>query len=107
MSSKEVSIQGIRLHTCLEGQEGISSIGHLENATEAILSQITDFQYFQLGRVRAQIQFGDYDIVDNDRGFRRFVQSRSEQILGPGVEARVCHERRPVEVERHDDDAST
>lgn len=69
----QVCLEGICLDLCLEGQEGVAGIRHFEDAPKAILGQVANLEYLQLGRGGAQVQLGDNDVVDDDGGLGRLV----------------------------------
>jgi hypothetical protein len=89
------------LDSCLQGQERIPRITHLENPSKPILCQISNLQYFQFWRNTPQIQFINQNIVDDYRRLRWLIESRCEHLPGPGIEIRICRQRRPVEIEGH------
>ena len=98
---QKVGIKRICLDSGLESQEGIAGIRHLEDSPKAILGEITNLKDLQVWRHRAQVKFGNDNIIDDDRRFGGFIERSSEQFLGARVKTRVRHQRRPVEVERH------
>lgn len=89
------------LDSCFESKKGISRIAHLKDPAESILCQISNLQYLQLGRHTPQVQLIDQNVVDDYRGFWRFIQSCGEHLLSSFVKVRICRQRRPIEIERH------
>ena len=89
------------LHSCLERQEGVSRIAHLEDAPEAVLGQVANLEDLEIRRHGAEVELCDDNVIDDDRGLRRLVESGRQEIAGAGVEGCVGRERRPVEVEGH------
>jgi hypothetical protein len=55
------------LDSCLEGQESIARVTHLEYASEAIFCKVTDLQYLEVGWYGTQVHLMHNDIVDDDR----------------------------------------
>lgn len=89
------------LNSCLERQERVARVAHLEDASEPILGKVTDLEYLQLRRHGAEVELGHKDVVDYYRRLRGLVQGGREQVARALIEARVGRERRPVEVEGH------
>ena len=89
------------LDSCLERQEGVPRIAHLENASESVLGQVANLEDFQIRRHGAEVELGHDNVIDDDGRLRRLVQGRRQEIAGALVEARVGRQRRPVEVEGH------
>lgn len=85
----------------LQRQESVAGIAHLEDAPEPILGNISYLEDLQLGRHRAQVELRDEYVIDDNRGFGRFIEGRREQVAGSLVELLVGRQRRPVEVEGH------
>ena len=90
------------LHAGPESQVGIAGVAHLEDTTEPILGKVADLEDLELRGHGAEVEFGDEDIIDDNRGLRRLVEGGGEQIPGARVEVGVGRQRRPVEVEGHD-----
>ena len=95
------------LHAGPESQVGIAGVAHLEDAAEPVLGEVADLEDLELGRYGAEVELGDEDIVDDDRGFRGLVEGGGEQVPGARVEVGVGRQRRPVEVEGHVEMAAT
>lgn len=53
------------LNACLERQESVSGIAHLEDSSKSIFCQISYFQYLQLRRNRPQIELIDQDVIND------------------------------------------
>lgn len=89
------------LYACLEGQESVAGVAHLEDASEAVGSNVSDLEDFEVWRHRAQVELGDDDVVDDDGGFWGLVEGGGQEVAGALVEAGIGREWRPVEVEGH------
>ena len=89
------------LHSCLERQEGVSRIAHLEDAPEAVLGQVADLEDLEVRRHGAEVELCDDNVIDDDGRLGRLVEGGRQEIAGAGVEGGVGRQRRPVEVEGH------
>jgi hypothetical protein len=89
------------LNSGLERQVRIARIAHLEYAAKPVLGQVANLENLQIRRHRAQVEFGDEDVIDDDGRLRGLVERLGQQVSSSTVEVGVGRERRPVEVEGH------
>ena len=94
-------VERIGLDPSLQLQKRVSIITHLEDASEAILCQVANFQDLQVWRNMPKAKFAHYNVINNYRRLRGFIQGGRQKVLGARVEASIGRKRRPVKIERH------
>jgi len=89
------------LNSCLQRQESVAGVAHLEDASKPVLGDVPYLEDFEFWRHGAKVELGNEDVIDDDRRLRGLVQRRCQEVAGFFVELLVGRQRRPVEVEGH------
>lgn len=67
-------------------EKGVSAIAHFEDTPKPIFSEVTNLKDLKIGRNRSKVELIDKNVINNDWGFRRFIDGGRQELLGACVE---------------------